>query len=98
MIQVLSIDGRSLSDGTIQVLDAQGNIKRPLTALSDDNYVHDQAVPASTWTINHNLGYYPSVSVVDSTNRVVFGDVVYLTDDVVQVNFNGSFSGKAYIS
>ena len=65
---------------------------------SASDYVHNQIASASTWTITHNLGYYPSVTVVDSSNNVVVGDVTYISDNVVTVSFNATFGGKAYLS
>lgn len=65
---------------------------------SASDYVHNQIASSSTWTITHNLGYYPSVTVVDSANNVVVGDVTYVSDNVVTVSFNATFGGKAYLS
>jgi hypothetical protein len=62
------------------------------------SYTHTQSVSASTWTINHNLGYYPSVSVVDSGESLVVGDVTYISTNTLSVSFNASFGGKAYLS
>jgi hypothetical protein len=63
-----------------------------------NSYVHDQAIPAATWNIQHNLGYFPNVTVVDSSERVVFGDVTYIDNNNITVDFAGGFSGKAYVS
>lgn len=62
------------------------------------SYIHTQSVSASTWTINHNLGYYPAVSVVDSGESLVIGDVTYISTNTLSVSFNASFGGKAYLS
>lgn len=62
------------------------------------SYIHTQSTSASTWTITHNLGYYPAVSVVDSGGNVVIGDVNYISINAVSVSFNASFGGKAYLS
>ena len=62
----------------------------------DLTYVHNQPTAASLWTINHGLGKFPSVSVVDSANNVVIGDVTYVTDHQVTISFGSSFGGKAY--
>ena len=61
-------------------------------------YVHTQAVPAAVWTITHNLGFMPNITVVDSFERVVEGSYEYLNEDTVQLTFDGGFSGKAYLS
>lgn len=62
------------------------------------NYTHNQITSSSTWTITHNLGFYPAVSVVDSGGNHVIGDVTYVSQNVVTVSFNASFGGKAYLS
>jgi len=61
-------------------------------------YVHDQPSPASTWTISHGLGFTPNVTVVDSAGTVVEGSYNYPNSNTVVATFNGSFSGKAYLS
>lgn len=61
-------------------------------------YIHTQNSSSSTWSITHNLGYYPSVSVVDSGDNVVIGDVTYLSINSLTITFNASFGGKAYLS
>jgi hypothetical protein len=62
------------------------------------NYTHNQIASSPTWTITHNLGFFPAVSVVDSGGNHVIGDVTYVSQNVVTVSFNSSFGGKAYLS
>ena len=61
-------------------------------------YVHDQLVPSDAWIIPHNLGRWPSVSVVDSSGAVVFGNVEYLSASAVRVTFSAAFGGTAYLN
>lgn len=61
-------------------------------------HVHTQGTPSTTWTINHSLGGYPSVSVVDSARTVVFGEVTYQSTTQIVVNFSAAFSGYAYLT
>ena len=61
-------------------------------------YTHIQSSAVSTWSINHNLGRYPSVSVVDSAGNKVIGDVEYVDSDNIDITFCASFSGKAYLN
>ena len=61
-------------------------------------YIHTQGVASDTWTINHNLGFNPAVSIVDSGENVVIGDVTYISTNTLSVSFNASFGGKAYLS
>lgn len=67
-------------------------------ALQASKYTHTQAVPAAVWTVAHNLNCRPSVRVVDSTDRVVIGDVSYPDVNTLVLTFNGGFSGAAYLN
>jgi hypothetical protein len=70
------------------------NLVYPLAA----RHVHTQATVATTWTINHALGGYPSVSIVDSSKTVVVGEITYTSTSQVVVNFTSAFSGFAYLT
>ena len=61
-------------------------------------YIHDQAISSDVWVIEHNLGRYPSVTVVDSAENVVEGDYTYLDENRVILKFNSSFVGKAFFN
>ena len=69
-----------------------------LGGAADKNYVHLQNSPESTWTITHNLNKRPAVTVVDSAEEIVFGEVEYNSDNQVTLTFAGAFSGKAYFN
>lgn len=61
--------------------------------------VHEQAVPASVWTIEHEWpGGYPSVTVVDSGGQEVEGDLVYVSTTELTVTFAGAFAGRAFLN
>jgi len=66
--------------------------------LPTGSYVHTQSAPSATWSVTHNLGYFPSVSVVDSGGTVVIGDVIYVSENEVSIEFSSAFGGKAYLS
>jgi hypothetical protein len=59
------------------------------------NYLHTQMIPSTKWTINHNLGRYPSVTTIDSSGNEVCGNVKHLSLYVVQIEFAYPFGGKA---
>ena len=61
-------------------------------------HIHNQGQASTTWLITHTLGGRPSVTVVDSADAHVFGEVQYLSDSQVQVTFSAAFSGKAYLT
>ena len=70
-----------------------------LVLPSGGSYRHTQGTPATTWTIDHNLGYEPGgVSIVDSGGTIVTGTVNYSSVDRIVVSFTSAFGGKAYIS
>jgi hypothetical protein len=62
------------------------------------SYTHNQGVPAATWSVAHNLGFYPNVTVVDSSGSSVIGDVQYTDSNNLIITFSGGFSGYAYLS
>lgn len=64
----------------------------------DKTYVYSQTTATKTWDIEHNLNKYPSVTVVDSGNNAVIGEVTYIDKNNVRVNFNAAFSGNAYLN
>lgn len=61
-------------------------------------YLHVQEVASDTWTITHNLNRYASVTIIDSSNRRIIGNIEYLNANEIVVSFNGSFAGKAYLT
>lgn len=61
-------------------------------------YTHTQSSASATWTINHNLNCFPSVTVVDSAGSVVIGDVSYTNANTLVVTFVAAFGGKAYLN
>lgn len=67
-------------------------------SITNTTYVHTQGVAGNIWTINHNLNYYPNVSIVDSAGSVVIGDITYISINSITASFSGAFSGLAYLS
>ena len=71
--------------------------------IGDITYTHNQSSTSDTWTITHNLNRFPSVTVVDSADTIVYGTVVYNSANQLTITFfqAGSalaFSGKAYLN
>jgi hypothetical protein len=62
------------------------------------SHIHTQTVSSSTWSITHNLNKYPSVSVVDSSNEEVIGEVQHINPNSLTVKFSAPFSGKAFLN
>lgn len=69
-----------------------------LTFTAKLGYVFTQSTPATVWTINHDLGKYPAVNIVDSANDEVIGEVKYNSTSQVVLTFSAAFSGKAFLN
>lgn len=61
-------------------------------------YTHTQDSANSTWTVEHGLGFFPSITVVDSAGTEVEGAVVHTDENEAVITFSAAFSGKAYCS
>lgn len=68
------------------------------TLTNNERYIHAQGSASSSWNITHALGGRPSVTVVDSSGTVVYGEVVYNSDTSITVLFSAPFSGYAYLT
>ena len=64
----------------------------------DKNFVFTQGVPATTWTIQHDLNKFCSVTVVSDSNNVMIGNVTYDGLNELTITFSAAFSGKAYFN
>ena len=58
-------------------------------------YVHTQSTPATVWTINHNLGFRPSVELLDSGSQEIDGDISHPTVNQTVVTLNPATAGLA---
>lgn len=62
------------------------------------NYVHDQQVASASWVITHNMGKKPAVSIVDTADDEVIGEVKYNSNNQLTITFSAPMSGKAYLN
>lgn len=62
-------------------------------------YTHNQVTSSATWTITHNLGYYPNVQIEDSWgDSIIPQKIIQNSVNQITIEFQGSMAGKAYIS
>jgi len=61
-------------------------------------YTFTQTVSTATWSITHNIGAFPSVTVIDSVGNRVIGDITYTDDRSLTLTFKQAFKGKAYLN
>lgn len=69
-----------------------------LSSSGAPTYVFSQNTPSTTWEITHNLGKFPSITVIDTGNTVVNGEYNYTSNIKVTLNFSAAFAGKAYLN
>jgi hypothetical protein len=66
--------------------------------VNNVKYVHTQASISSTWTINHNLGFFPNVTVLDNSNRILETFIQYDNVNTATIIMNSATSGKAFLT
>ena len=89
-----------VEDGTTEnPVDAP--LKWNILALKGDKgdtgeaYIHTQGSASTLWTINHNLGYFPSTTVFNTGGQQVDCGIVNVTTNQVQVSFSTAIAGTA---
>lgn len=88
--QVL-IDEEAPTVITVQLLGTEATILA-------NRHVHTQASPATSWVVTHGLGGKPQVTVVDTADTLVIGDVSYNSSTQLTVSFTAAFAGNAYLT
>lgn len=61
----------------------------------DSYHRHDQVTPADTWTVNHNFGSRPLVSVFSMGGREMWAEVVHASDNQALIYFDAPTAGYA---
>ena len=69
-----------------------------LSSQGVPTFVFNQNTPATVWNIQHNLGKFPSITVIDTGDTVVTGEYTYIDNNNVTLNFSAAFAGKAYLN
>ena len=64
----------------------------------DLSFTYVQGVASTTWNIQHNLGKFPSITVIDTANTVVTGEYTYDNINNVTLTFSAAFAGTAYLN
>ena len=66
--------------------------------VEDKNFLFTQTSPTSVWTVAHNQNKYPSVSIFDSANNPIMGQVENIDLNNLTITFNAAISGSALIN
>jgi len=62
---------------------------------ADKHYLHQQEASSKVWTVVHNLGKRPSVSVTDAGGAVIYGEIVYPNENRCDLYFEFPITGTA---
>lgn len=92
---ILSSDSQVVVSGDPQT---SATVASTTAIVNQVTYVHTQGSASSSWTITHNLGRRPSVTIVDSGGNVQIGEVLYTSDNEITVSFAAAFGGYAYLN
>lgn len=88
----------SPTNGQALVYDGVSGLWKNGNAGLSTSYTYTQGPASLTWTIPHNLGFKPNVTVEDSGGGIIEGDVVYTDNNNLTITFTAASSGKAYLS
>ena len=77
---------------------AEGIVDELTEDEKDLNYVHDQPVASTTWTIIHNLNKKPSVRIEDLLKNDIMGEIDYTDNNTVTIQFAIPVAGSAYLN
>lgn len=64
----------------------------------ETTYVFTQIIATTVWSITHNLGRYPSVTVIDTGGTEIIPDVNYVNSNQLILYFAYPTSGNAYLN
>jgi hypothetical protein len=73
-----------------------------LSSQGAPTFIFTQTIAATAWGTNgivtHNLGKFPSITVIDTGGTVVNGEYTYIDTNNIILNFSAPFAGKAYLN
>ena len=64
----------------------------------DLTYEHVQSAASTTWNVAHNLDKKPSVSIADSADNILYGEITHTDLNNLVITLSAATSGKAYIN
>ncbi|MGY8866366.1 MAG: hypothetical protein ACKVJK_12170 [Methylophagaceae bacterium] len=97
-VNALNAQGDLLTVDPLTNIVTRRSTSEVLVDFGISTYIHDQGTSSIVWTIVHNLDKRPSATVVDTAGTVVSGEISYVSNNEIEINFNNAFSGKAYLN
>jgi hypothetical protein len=102
-VQILAVDDDSsvlqeVVEEVVIVSEAEQGPPGPPGVSSNASYTHTQASASDTWTINHNLGFRPSVALLSVGGREMLAEVIHTGANQAIAYFDSPISGQAICS
>jgi hypothetical protein len=69
-----------------------------IASKSNWSYTHEQQANSTVWNVTHNLGYKPSVDIIDYGNNNIEGDISYTNSNSLTITLSSPASGYAYLT
>lgn len=69
-----------------------------IASAAGDSFQHTQGAADTTWIVNHNLGRFPAVTVLDSAGTEIEADIDHNTINQVEITLAEAISGIATCS
>ena len=94
--EVVNVVVTPTPDAVVTLLTRSGNLSGSEFLLFA--YHHNQGSAGTEWFVEHNLGFYPNVTTMDSAGSTVEGELAHLSKYSLRVTFSAPISGDAYLS
>lgn len=65
---------------------------------SSQSFTYTPDDSQTVYSIQHNLGFYPNVKIVNNVGTEFFGDIVYNNTDLLTITFSNPVYATAYLS
>jgi hypothetical protein len=69
-----------------------------IASKSNWSYTYEQQSNSTLWNVTHNLGYNPSVDIIDYGNNNIEGDISYTNTNSLTITLSIPASGYAYLT
>ena len=103
------VSGNTIVQAIVTEINNQIIIQRPQTSIVElitpgpqgpagAGFVFTQSSSASSWTINHNLGFKPSVDVYDSGSQQIQAEVSHVSINQTVILLTASTAGFARLT
>ena len=70
----------------------------PQGLSSNASFSHTQYIASDAWTVNHNLGFRPSVALLSAGGREMLAEVIHVSANQFIAYFDAPTSGVAICS